>query len=583
LSGVEIARRSTRGSLVIFAGNFLSTAILAVSSIVIARLLGPASYGSYSLVIVIPSIFQLFVGLGVGSAITRYSAYHITKGEGDLAKRFSINAMTFLVIFGVALSALCYASAGFLSGALLHREALTPLVQYISIVILAQAIFQSSISGLVGWNSMGVASVASILQAALRVSIAPILVVFGFGVLGALTGYTAGYLLAGVVATLAFYLYSLRRRSSSSRAEGALGTKNSLDGFYTDVKDMVAYGFPIYMGTVLVGLSNYYVTVLVAATAANAVVGYYQAANNVTAITSLTSSALTVALFPAFSSLHGIGADTGAAFRQATKYVAFLICPIVLFLMAASGLIMTILYGDAFSSAGIYLLLLALADLPPVIGVQVASVYFNGIGRTRLTLIVGVVGATVIFALSPILGFILELGVRGIIYATIISAALSAALALFFASRYLNTRVELGSLGAIMAASILGFLAVLPMSLFPHHLLVPRSVALLTEAFVFLLVYLTSAPLLRGIGTSDIERLETTIAGLGVFAALLRPILRYELLVLKALEQRRRKTRFPQPQLVSVATSSSRSNSKGWVISGPSGARRAAQAETRKA
>ena len=540
MSGVDIARRSTRGTLVIFAGNFLSTAILAVSSIIIARLLGPASYGSYSLVIVIPSIFQLFIGLGVGSAITRYSAYHITRGEGELAKRFSINAMTFLIVFGVVLSALCYLSSGFLAGALLHRAELALLVRYISIVILAQAIFQSSISGLVGWNSMGVASVASILQAVLRASIAPALVVFGFGVLGALTGYTAGYLLAGVVATVAFYVYGLRR------AVG--GLENSIHVFYADVKEMVAYGFPIYMGSVLGGLSNYYVTVLVAATAANAVVGYYQAANNVTAITSLTSSALTVALFPAFSSLHGIGGDTAGAFRHATKYVTFLICPIVLFLMAAASPIMTILYGGAFSSAGIYLILLALADLPPIIGVQVASVYFNGIGRTRLTLIVGGLGAVVIFVLAPVLGFILDLGVEGIIYATIISAALSAGVALYFASKYLKARVEIGSIVAIMVASVLGLLSVLPVPL----LGLPRAATLLVEALVFCLVYLTSAPLLRAISTSDIQTLEAAIAGLGFFAGMLRPILKYELLVLRLL-QRGKKPQL-RGELVAVAT-----------------------------
>ena len=180
MSGTEIAQRSTRASVVLFAGNFVSTAFLAVSSIIIARLLEPASYGSYTLVLVIPQILQLFVGLGVVLAITRFSAYHIARGEPGVAKRFSVNSIIFLMLFGVVLSVVCFVGSGFLSTFVLHREELAPLVRYVSVAVLAQTALQASVSGLVGWNSMGLASIASILQAALRLSIAPILVVSGF-------------------------------------------------------------------------------------------------------------------------------------------------------------------------------------------------------------------------------------------------------------------------------------------------------------------------------------------------------------------------------------------------------------------
>ena len=104
MSGHEIAQRSTRGSVVLFAGNFLSTAFLAVSSIIVARLLGPASYGSYTLVLRDTPDSPALRGLGVSSAITRFSAYYIARGGLGVAKRFSINSMVFLMLFGVALS-----------------------------------------------------------------------------------------------------------------------------------------------------------------------------------------------------------------------------------------------------------------------------------------------------------------------------------------------------------------------------------------------------------------------------------------------------------------------------------------------
>jgi O-antigen/teichoic acid export membrane protein len=519
LSATEIAQRSTTASVVLFAGNFLSTALLAVSAIIIARLLGPASYGSYSLVILIPQIFQLFVGLGVSSAITRHSAYYIARGELGVAKRFSVNAMVFLMLFGVTLSLLCFASSGYLSAVVLHREELAPLVRYVSIVVLAQTVLQSSISGLVGWSSMGLASSASILQAALRLSIAPILVISGLGVFGALTGYTVGILLAGGVAGLAFYALRLRR----AVGDGGFGA------FVGDVREMVSYGLPIYIGGVLVGVATYYVTVLVAVIASDAVVGYFQAASNITAAISLTSAAITLALFPAFSSLHGMGADTGLAFRHATKYVAYIMAPIILFLVGSSGLLVRILYGPAFSSAGTYLELLALSNIPLAIGLTIAATFFNGVGKTRLSLAVGGLGAGALFVLAPLLGSVLNLGVEGLIYASLISNSVSAVAGLYFASRYLKATVDLRSIGAIVGASVLGYLALFPLS----SLALPGLVALAAEALVFLLVYFTSAPLLGAVDAADVERLGVAIGGLGVFAELLRPILKYELLILE--------------------------------------------------
>jgi len=524
LSGTEIAQRSTRGSVVLFGGNFVSTAFLAVSSIIIARLLGPSSYGSYVLVLVIPQIVQLFVGLGVVFAITHFSAYYIARGEPGVAKRFSVNSMVFLVLFGAALSLACYFGSGFFASVVLQRPELAPFVRFVSVAVLAQTALQASISGLVGWNSMGWASFASILQAGLRLSIAPILVAAGFGVYGALTGFNVGYLLAGGAAGAAFYALKLR----------GVGEEGGTSRFVADVREMVSYGVPAYVGAVLTGVANYYVTLLVAAIAADAVVGYFQAANNITVAYTLALAAITLALFPAFSSLHGTGADTALAFRHATKYVAYIMAPIIVFIAGASGLVVKILYGSAFSSADSYLVLLALSDIPLVIGLTVASAFFNGVGKTRLTLAVGGTGAVILFVAAPVLGSVLHLGVDGLICALLIANSVSAAAGLYFASRYLSATVDLRSIVAIFGASLVAYLAMLPLGSAP----LPSIAAILVEAVVFVFVYSTIAPVLGAIDAADVGMLGAAFGGLGVMGAILRPILRYELLILGWLGRR---------------------------------------------
>ena len=96
----------------------------------------------------------------------------------------TINGVVFVVLFGSVLSGASYASAGFLSGSVLHRPEITSLVQFASLLILAQAIFQSGVSALLGWSYMGRISVTNVFQAALRLAVAVPLIVLGFAVFG---------------------------------------------------------------------------------------------------------------------------------------------------------------------------------------------------------------------------------------------------------------------------------------------------------------------------------------------------------------------------------------------------------------
>jgi len=71
---VEVAEDSVRGGFFLFAGNASQLVVLAVASIVIARLLGPEDYGLYSLSLVVPSILAGLVDFGIVSALIRFLA-----------------------------------------------------------------------------------------------------------------------------------------------------------------------------------------------------------------------------------------------------------------------------------------------------------------------------------------------------------------------------------------------------------------------------------------------------------------------------------------------------------------------------
>src|SRR2546428_7125032 len=103
LADIEVARRSASGSFILFAGNIISAAILAVTAILVTRLLGPAGFGAYTLLLVLPNLLQSFVGLGINAGITRYAALHLSKGEPEVARRLTFHGLIFIFVSGIFL------------------------------------------------------------------------------------------------------------------------------------------------------------------------------------------------------------------------------------------------------------------------------------------------------------------------------------------------------------------------------------------------------------------------------------------------------------------------------------------------
>jgi O-antigen/teichoic acid export membrane protein len=525
LSDLAVARQSVRGSLILFVGNLISTIILTVTVIVIARLLGPSAYGVYTLSFVIPGIFQLFLGVGVTVAVTRYAAFSVAQGKADEAKRFTKNAIKFLLLFGVGLTLLSLVSATALSGPLLRRPDIGQYVEVASVAILGQALFQSSVSASVGWNEMALAGISSVVQALLKLAVSVVLILAGLGVLGAVTGNVASVVFGG--AFTVSVLFWVRLRGSSEKD----------NHFLSDVREMVRYGLPVYSGFLVAGLAATYMTIVLAAIATNAVVGYYQAAANLAVPIGLVSSSIATALFPAFAALDGVGGDTSLALKYAVKYVSLLATPIVVFLISSSSLLFEVFYGPTYSFGVVYLNLLATANLPVALGFTVLPAFFAGLGRTNLSMYSAVAGALALSVLAPLLGIGLGFGISGLIYALFASNALASVVALVLASRRMGVTIDLKSTTGTLAASFVALLATGLTARIP----LPSIPALILNVFLFSVIYLTTAPVLRAVGRDDLDRLRAVLREPKFVGTISEPFLKYMELVMNVLIGRPRK------------------------------------------
>ncbi len=105
-AGPDLARRILSGAVALLAGNVAATVTAMVSSMVLARTLGVADYGRYSLVFLYATLFQGLASFGLDDILTR----ELSRGRGG-ADRLLGNAILLRLLFSAAAVMVCVGTA----------------------------------------------------------------------------------------------------------------------------------------------------------------------------------------------------------------------------------------------------------------------------------------------------------------------------------------------------------------------------------------------------------------------------------------------------------------------------------------
>jgi O-antigen/teichoic acid export membrane protein len=514
----KVAKQSFRASFVLLVGNVLSSLFLAITVFIIARLLGPSNYGEYTVALVIPGTLVLLTGMGMNTALLRYSAFHISRGEIGLARRKSRSAALALLLLGAIFSVVNFFGASFFSILVFHRPELVPLVQLGSGAIIGQAMLQAVVAGFIGWANSGKASIALVSQAGLKLALSPLLVILGYSIFGAILAHTLSYLIIGA----AFYaiFFALKLRGSIDRSKNIV----------SDIKEMISFSLPEYGGRVMLQFSQQsYLVIILAIVSSNITVAYYQAAWNVTTNLTMFSTIIAQALLPAFANLSGVGGNIKLAFVHAQKYTLYAVTPIVFLLIGTSSLLMEAFYGHAYLGGAIYLQLLSVAFLPYVLGAAILPPMFNGLARTRLTLFMLLVSSIALIVLAPIFADLLHLVGIGLIISLFLSNTIQLLVGMSLAKRHIGISVHYSAVTRCILAVAISYGGMYLATLQKFGFLE----ALIVSVLVFSVLYLTLAPALRVMRKDEFSQLKTSAEGLGVLSKIISLVLAYELFILK--------------------------------------------------
>ena len=422
----RVSVKAVSGSMALSIGNFVYTAISAVGSIVIARLLGPADYGVISIALIYPMMFSGLTDLGLSTAVMRYASL------GDLKSAFTALwlRLTMSLLLAIALVPL----APYLA-TMLQRPYLTPMIYVLAIYSFTSGALSSITAFLAGVNRYWDLALVNTILAVVKASSSIALVLAGYGVYGAVWGFSIGYSLA------ALYAFMKLLRSVNL----------ALNPAKRGLAEVLSYSIPLYIpGLIGIPLSQFY-NILRAMYVSNVEIGNYQVASNLLVPISIVASSMSTALFTTLPQLISEEYKFREAVDRAARYIALVVAPIAIALALFSKHAVYVVYGLQYELAPLYLSIMALSSLLAPFGVVV--MYLNIVGATRTTMVLNIVNMLIGLPITWIL--LVRYGMLGAVVASVVNSIIGTAISLTVVRRMYGVNIKVMSVIKYLVPSLI--------------------------------------------------------------------------------------------------------------------------------
>ncbi|MEM4693512.1 MAG: oligosaccharide flippase family protein [Nitrososphaerota archaeon] len=513
----DVADESVKSGLALFTGDVLSTIILAIGSILIARFLGPEGYGLYSLSLVIPTIMLSLIALGIDHAVIRFPAK--LKAEDRLGQIPILlkSAIAFRFVSGLVMWLICFLLSDILATYILNRPEIGFYIKISSFLIIVQSISTLFYSIFIGLGVSERGAMVKVLMSIIKSTLAPALIIIGLGITGAVTAHVLSYFAACLAGIIMLYEQYRGMRDVIRRDEG------SGNDFKSNLRLMIGYGLPLYTSSLLTIFMDQYRLLLLAYNVSNLEIGNFQAAGNFLTLLAVISMPIALAIFPAFSKLEPSSEDIKKAFQYSVKYTAVILVPASVFTIMMSRPLVEIVYGHQYVLAPIFLSLYAATYLYSALGSMVLGSFFNGIGETMVNFKATLLYFIIFIPLATILTSLY--GVIGLITSVLISLAANVGYCTRVAVKRYYVKIDFQSSAKILSASLAGGLVLIIFLVDPW---VPSYPSLLLGIPIYLITYITLLPLLGGIQEIDLENLNILFRNYRVLKPVVDIFTKYE-------------------------------------------------------
>lgn len=512
------------GLFYLFLGKVVSDFAMAVSSILVARLLGAEIFGIAGVALIPAETFALFANIGITAAMTRFSAFYRSQDNNREAMNYVFTGVSTQILIGLLLSAMAFVTATPLAEYVFHSPELSTLFQVASPSVLLNSLSLSCQAAFVGFGKMKLYSATLIIHALLKTSLAPLLAVMGYGALGVVSANIVSVAVSSLLSLALVYAKLTDTSNSTPRSGPSAGR----------LKNMVSYGLPLFVSGLLGGAANQIYRFLMAVSCSELSIGNYLVATKFSVLIAFFTMPIATVLFPAFSGVdrRTDSESLGTVFRNSVKYTALTALPIVSILAVLSTSLILLLYGEGYSEAPLYLALFALSNAFVGLGGLSIGSLFNGQGMTRSTMLLNVIGlvtgAPLAFYLIPRLQIVGLLATQILAHVPVVIAANVMLKSSFGLALDWDSALKV-HVSAIASALII--FAV-------QDRLLPRvGIYFFAGVALFALLYALLLVVLRGVTRDDLRTLGSLFSQLGPISTIINVVLRFAHRLLDVLQR----------------------------------------------
>lgn len=445
------------------------------------RILGPAEYGRYGIVITLTTMIVVLIGQGVPTAMAKYLGEIFDTKVGlipiikkQTAKIQFILIGTVTVIFFLLAPVISF---------LLNDKTLTPLFQLSAFIIPAFALASFYFYYYTGLHEFKIQAWLKTSRAFFRVlfilGLAWLLKFKGQALQGAIIGY--------ILAPLSIFLEAnLLDKFKKIKSKGFFDWRKLLRYAWPMTLFLIAYEFLITIDLYLVkGILH-----------DDRLTGLYNGAITVGRIPYFLFYALTIIILPAVSksTSRKDHADTKKLVSQSLRLMVMFLAPIAILMSVYSAPILQLFYGKKFLDAALPMSIL-------MSGVVFLTIFYvmafalNGAGKVKVPMMIAFLGLATNILLSYF--FIQKYDILGAAMATSITSFIAMALILVYSYNFFGYLFKFSSfLKIIFASTIIYFLS----TFFPSS----HYAFILWLAIIFT-IYILILFILREFDASDFE------------------------------------------------------------------------------
>lgn len=412
---------------------------------------------------------------------------------------------------GVVITLIVYLTAPYLANNVYHEPQLEPLIKYLSISVFAQSILTVSYGVTIGYERMGLRSITQIVYSFMKSIISPILVVIGYGALGAVYGHVLPMAVTGLLG--AFIVYLIYR--GERQYEAPITHMEA-------ARIIIGFGLPLFFSSLLLGVTPQIYTSLLGIHVGNEITGNWAAVLRFSALLAFVTLPINTVLLPLFSKLEEQVDELRFVYQNSIKYSAMLAYPIAFSIMAFSEQIVNVLFSGGYEQAPGFLRLYMVTFVFIGIGSNCNVPLLNSQKMTRETFQMNLIK----FIISVPLAFLVipRYGVVGLI----VLQSFSLLVAHLFAVKKIHDRygfgVDFSSSFKVLVAGIVSYFAT--GVVFGLLRLNPLVEIVFGTVFLFVL-YLAFVILLKVLNSEDVGYLNSISSVFGRFSGIIQRFLSF--------------------------------------------------------